>query len=110
MPLPDIDWAVALDALAAGRIPPDLVWVRLHTPVGDAVIDPGAPAQDSATKQVIDALGITVSFGTGPAPVPETTIASTGYAVGVGTLVLGGAALVGLMLKGGSKRKKKGTR
>lgn len=106
MALSEIDWGGVLDSLAAGRIPSGLVWVRLNTPIGDAVIDPGAASQDSATQQVMNALGITLSYGTGLAPVPETTIASTGYAVGVGTLVLGGAALVGLMLRGRGKPRK----
>ncbi len=51
-------------------VPPGVVYVGLRTPIGSAVIDPFAAAQDPQTQRILQALGIDVTIGLGSPP-PE---------------------------------------
>jgi hypothetical protein len=83
-----------LTALQSGVIPPGLVYVQLDTPLGQAIVDPFAAAQDSTTQSIMQALGVHVTLGLGPAPVPaaETPMLAENLTaigvVGVGLLAL----------------------
>jgi hypothetical protein len=95
-----------LAALTAGSIPPGLVYVQIDTPLGSAVVDPGASAQDSTTQSILQALGISVTFGFGAAPAPAPGQAQLGENLGtLGLLAAGGVALW-LLSRGGGRAKK----
>lgn len=95
--LPDtLSEAISQAISGGGLIPPGTMYVGLTTPLGNAVIDPFAAAQDQATQNVLNALGITVTFGLGTPP-PALT---AGPALGenLKTLALVGGGLVLLFL------------
>jgi hypothetical protein len=64
-------------ARGVGQVPdlstlgPGLMYVQLATPLGTAVIDPFAAAQDATTQAIMQRLGIQVTIGFGPAPAPD---------------------------------------
>lgn len=62
--LGDIDWNTAISL-----VPQGLVHVVIHVPgLGNAIIDPFAPAENSLPQQLLNALGITYRVIVGPLP------------------------------------------
>ncbi len=66
MTTPRVGQVPDLSTLGAG-----LMYVKLATPIGVAVVDPFASAQDPTTSAIIQRLGIHMTIGFGPAPAPE---------------------------------------
>jgi hypothetical protein len=58
-------------AQLAGLLGPGMLYVKLATPLGSAVVDPFASAQDPTTQRIMQRLGIQLTVGFGPAPAPE---------------------------------------
>jgi hypothetical protein len=82
--------AVDLSQLAQ----PGLMYIKLTTPLGDAIVDPFAAAQDSTTQQIMQRLGIGVTVGFGPAPVPAPGTSNLFQNLSLGIpLALGALAL-----------------
>lgn len=46
-------------------------WIKIGTPLGGLVFEPGKDAADPAFQKRMQALGITVEIGSGPAPRPD---------------------------------------
>jgi hypothetical protein len=89
--------AISQAISGGGLIPPGTMYVGLTTPLGNAVIDPFAAAQDPATQNVLNALGITVTFGLGTPPPSLTTGPALGENLKTLALVGGGLLLVLLL-------------
>ena len=94
--LPDL--ASAVSAFTAGQvIPPGTVYVALTTPLGNAYIDPFAAAQDERTQQILQGLGIGVTFGVGPVPAEIAGAPSLVENLKVIGLVVGGFLLLRML-------------
>ena len=81
----------------ASLVPPGTMYVGLSTPLGNAVIDPFAAAQDPATQSLLQALGITVTIGLGTPPASFTAGPALGESLKTLALVGGGLLLVFLL-------------
>ncbi len=73
------------------QLGPGLMYVKLSTRIGDAVVDPFGPT-DPTTQAIMDALGIhmTVGFGPAPAAVAGSSLTSR---LSFGAELAGGALL-----------------
>lgn len=91
--------AISQAISGGGLIPPGTMYVGLTTPLGNAVIDPFAAAQDPATQQILNALGITVTIGLGTPPPSLTAGPALGENLKTLALVGGGLLLLYLVAR-----------
>ena len=81
------------------ELPPGMLTLALATPVGTALIDPLATAQNSATQAILNALGISLTLYVGDVPADvQAAAAATPLSQGLQTAGWIALGLVGLVL------------
>lgn len=79
-----------LPASVFDALGPGLLYVKLSTPIGVAIVDPFAPP-DPTTQKIMERLGIQLTVGVGAAPAPSADEGSLVRNLSLGGLLAAGA-------------------